>query len=120
MYIFLLGQSQWKWPMPWQQCHLILEVRPVEVVDDNEGFAAAPCKTEDLLVFKGAVDMDDIREAEGAVVEGTCEVESVIEERAVEGGGALEDADLSVKELLGFGSWPCNSFSANIASWNKW
>ena len=85
---------------------------------DEEGFVAAPCTTEDLLVSetRGAG-------AEGvADVEGAREAEGVAEERAVEGGAVLDgvvDVGLGVKELLDLVWRPCNSFSVNIASWNK-
>ena len=47
------------------------------------------------------------------------EAKGVAEERAVEGGAALDgvvDGVLGIKELLGLCWRPCNSFSANIAS----
>jgi hypothetical protein len=88
----------------------------VDVVDDEEGFAAsAPCRIEDLLVSEargagggGVVDVEGAREAEG-----------VVEERAEEGGAVLDgviEGGLDVMELLTLSWRPCNSFSANIAS----
>jgi hypothetical protein len=41
MFDFLLVQPHGKWPTPGQWWHLISEVRPVDVVDDEYGFAAA-------------------------------------------------------------------------------
>jgi hypothetical protein len=85
---FLVGQSHWKWPIPWQWWHLMSNVRLVGTVDE-EGFAApAPCEIEALLgsVARGAVAevVDDI--------EGTREAEGVIEERAPEGVAILDGA----------------------------
>jgi hypothetical protein len=56
-------------------------------------------------------------------MEGGCEAYVVIKERAPEGvavqDGAV-DAEPGVKEVFIFIGWrPCNSFSANIACWNK-
>jgi hypothetical protein len=56
-------------------------------------------------------------------MEGGCEANVVIKERAPEGvavqDGAV-DAEPGVKEVFIFIGWrPCNSFSANIACWNK-
>jgi hypothetical protein len=83
---FLLGQSHWKWPIPWQRCHLMSDVCPARTVDD-EGFgAAAPYKTEVLLgsVARGAV-VEGIDDMEGA-----WEAKGVIEERAPEGVVVLD------------------------------
>jgi hypothetical protein len=80
------------------------DVRPVGTVDD-EGFAAA-------AVAEGVDD-----------VEGAWEAEGVVEERAPESIEVLDGAIVAkrgVKEVFVFISWrPCNSFLANIASWNK-
>jgi hypothetical protein len=95
-------------------------VRPVGTVDDEGFAAAAPYETEVLLgsVVRGAAakDVDDIkgaREAEGVIVE----------ERAPEGIAVLDGAvgaEQGMKEVFIFVVWrPCNSFSTNIASWNK-
>jgi hypothetical protein len=57
-------------------------------------------------------------------VKGAWEVEGVIEERAPEGVAIMDGAigaERGVKEVFVFIIWwPCNSFLANIASWNKW
>jgi hypothetical protein len=60
------------------------------------GFNTSPCTIEDLLVSKPHV-------ATGVDVEVTREGEGVPEEGLMEGGGALDDVSLGVKELLGFG-----------------
>jgi hypothetical protein len=56
-------------------------------------------------------------------VEGARDAEGVIEEQAPEGVAVLDGvigAERGVKEVFIFTVWqPCNSFSANIASWNK-
>jgi hypothetical protein len=104
MYDFLLGQSHWKWSIPWQRWHLMSNVCPIETVD-KEGFAApAPCRTEALLrsIGRGAVveGVDDM--------EGGREAEVVIEECALEGVAILDgdvDADQGVKEVFVFIGW---------------
>ena len=56
-------------------------------------------------------------------MEGARGAEGVAEERAVEGGAALDgvvEGVLGVKELINLCWRPYNSFSTNIASWNKW
>jgi hypothetical protein len=113
----LLGQSRWKWPTPWQRQHLISEVRPMDVVDDEDGFPAA----------RGAGGVvSKARGVGGGVVnvEGAREVEGVIKKWAVAGAHKVEgvvDGWRGVNELFTLvGCRPCNSFSANIASWNKW
>jgi hypothetical protein len=56
-------------------------------------------------------------------VEGVREAEGVIEERAPEEVAALDgvvDVVRGGNEFFDFVDWrPCNSFLANIASWNK-
>jgi hypothetical protein len=95
------------------------DVRPVGTVDDEGFAAAAPYETEVLLgsvawgaAIEGVNDVEGAREAEG-----------VIEERAPEGIVVLDGAigaERGVKEVFIFVGWrPYNSFSANIASWNK-
>jgi hypothetical protein len=86
MYNFLLGQSRWKWPIPWQRWHLMSDVWPVEAVDEGGFTTAAPCKTEALLrsVAWGAI-VEGVNNVEGA-----CEVKGVIEERASEGLAVLD------------------------------
>jgi hypothetical protein len=78
----------------------------VDVVDDEDGFATA------RGAGGGAVD-----------VEGTREVEGVIRKRVVPGARKVEgvvDVSRSVNELFNLvGCRTYNSFSANIASWNK-
>jgi hypothetical protein len=72
----LLRQCHWKWPIPWQQWHLISDVRLAGTVDD-EGFAATtPYKTEVLLrsiawgaTVEGVDDIEGAREAEGVIKE---------------------------------------------------
>jgi hypothetical protein len=88
---------------------------------DDEGFVAAtaPYETEALLRFiawVAAVEgVDDM--------EGGWEAKGVIKERAPEGVAVLDGAvgaERGVKEVFDFVIWRlCNSFSANIASWNK-
>jgi hypothetical protein len=88
---------------------------------DEEGFAAtaAPCKIEDLLAFEaretgagGVIDVEGAREAEGAVEEWAPDDGAVLDEFVDGWWGMNELFDL-------VGCRPCNSFSANIASWNK-
>jgi hypothetical protein len=116
MYYFLLGQSHWNWPIPWQRWHLMSDVRPVGTLD-QEGFAApAPCRTEALLGFIARVAT-----VEGIDnVEGGREAKVVIEERPPEGVAILDgavDAERGVKDVFVFVGWrPYQSFSANIAS----
>jgi hypothetical protein len=78
----------------------------VDVVDDEDGFAAA------WGGGGGAVD-----------VEGACEVEGVVEKWPVAGAHEVEgvvDVWWGMNELFNLVSCqPCNSFSTNIASWNK-
>jgi hypothetical protein len=89
----------------------------VDVVDDEEGFSAAQ--------HAGGV-VSEARGAGGGVanVEGTREVEGVIEKWAIAGAHEVEgvvDGWRGVNELFTLvGCRPCNSFSANIAIWNKW
>jgi hypothetical protein len=92
----------------------------MDVVNDEEGFVAvAPYKTKDLLISEawgasagGVVKMEGVREAKG-VTKGRAEEGGVVLDGVIEGG-------LVVKELLALGWRHCNSFSTNIASWNKW
>jgi hypothetical protein len=69
--------------------------------------------------------ISEARGAGGGVidVEGTREVEGVIEKWAVTGAREVEaviDVWWGVNELFNpVRCQPCNSFSANIASWNK-
>jgi hypothetical protein len=88
----------------------------VDVVDDEDGFAAA--QGAGGVVSKawgaggGVIDVEGAREVEGVIkkwaVVGAHEVEGVIDGwRGVNGLFTL------------VGCRPCNSFSANIASWNK-
>jgi hypothetical protein len=70
----LLGQSHWKWPIPWQWWHLISDVRLVGTVDKEAFAAPAPCKMEALL---GSV-------VRGAIVEGADDVEGHETEVVVE------------------------------------
>jgi hypothetical protein len=116
-----MGQCRWKWPVPWQWWHLMYNVHPVGTVDE-EGFpaaVAAPYKIEDLLgtIAWGAIE-DGVNDVKGA-----WEAEGVIGERAPEGVAVLDGAvgaEQGVKVVFIFVIWqPCNSFSANIASWNK-
>jgi hypothetical protein len=92
---------------------------PIGIVDED-GFAApATYKTEALLrsIAWGAIveGVDD--------VEGGREAEFIIKEWAPKGIAVLDgavDVEWGMKEVFVFiGWWPCNSFSANIASWNK-
>jgi hypothetical protein len=89
----------------------------VDVVDDEDGFAAAQ--------GVGGVISEAWGAAGGVVdVEGACEVEGVIEKWAVAGAREVEgviDVWWGMNELFNLvGCWPCNSISVNIASWNKW
>jgi hypothetical protein len=72
----LLGQSHWKWPLPWQRWHLMSDVRPVGTMKE-EGFAAvAPYKIKALLGFvaqSAAIEGVDN-------VEGAWEAEDVVKE----------------------------------------
>jgi hypothetical protein len=56
-------------------------------------------------------------------MEGAREAEGVVKKRAPEGVAVLDGvvgAERGVKEVFIFVVWqPCNSFLANIASWNK-
>jgi hypothetical protein len=88
----------------------------VNVVDDEDGFAAAWGASGVISKARGAgggvVDVEGSRDVEGVikkqVVVGACEVEGVIH------------VWWAVNELFNLvGCRPCNSFSANIASWNK-
>jgi hypothetical protein len=89
----------------------------VDVVDDEDGFAAARgvggVVSEAWGAGGGVID-----------VEGACEVEGVIKKWAVVGAREVEgvvDVWWGVNELLTLvGCQLCNFFSANIASWNKW
>jgi hypothetical protein len=60
------------------------------------GFNTSPCTIEDLLISGPHV-------ARGVDVEVAREGEGVPEEGLMEGGGALDDVSLGVKELLSFG-----------------
>jgi hypothetical protein len=79
----------------------------VDVVDEEDGFAAT------WGAGGGVID-----------VEGAREVEGVIEKQAVAGAHEVEGVFYvwwGMNELFALvGCRPCNSFSANIASWNKW
>jgi hypothetical protein len=80
------------------------DVQPVETVDEEGFIVPAHCKTEALLgyVAWGAV-------AEGVNnVEGACEAEGVIEDRAPEGVAVLDgavDAGRGVNEVFIFVGW---------------
>jgi hypothetical protein len=87
------------------------------MVDNEDSFAAA----------RGAGGVvSEARGAGGGVidVEGTREVEGVVKKWVVEGASKVEgvvDVWRGVNELFNLVSCrPCNSFSANIASCNKW
>jgi hypothetical protein len=113
---FLAGTIALKVAYSMTTVALNIEVWPVDVVDDEDGFAAARDASGVISKAIGA--------GGGAVnVEGTREVECVIEKRAVPGAREVEgvvDVWWGVNELFNLvGSRPCNSFSANIASWNK-
>jgi hypothetical protein len=104
-------------PTPWQRWHLISEVRPVDVIDDEDGFAVA--------WGAGGVVFEAWGASGGVIdVEGAREVEGLIEKQAVAGAREVEgvvDVWRGINELFNLvGCRPCNSFSANIASWNKW
>jgi hypothetical protein len=95
------------------------DVCPVGTVDE-EGFAApAPYKKEALLGF---VAQDAVVEGVDDV-EGGHEVKFVVKEWAAKGIAVLDgdvDVEWGMKVVCVFIDWqPCNSFSANIASWNK-
>jgi hypothetical protein len=91
-------------------------VRPVDVVDDEDGFATA---------WGVGVVVFEARGVGGGVVdvEGACEVECVIEKWAIAGAREVEgviDVWRGMNELFNLvGCRPCNSFSTNIARWNK-
>jgi hypothetical protein len=86
------------------------------MVDDEDGFAAARgaggVVSEAQGAGGGAVDVEDTREVEG-----------VIEKRVVPGAREVEgviDVSRGMNELFNLvGCRSYNSFSANIASWNK-
>jgi hypothetical protein len=99
----------------------------VDVVDDEDGFATAWGAGGVVSKAWGAGGV--ISEAWGGGggvvdVEGACEVEGLIEKWAVAGAYEVEgaiDVWRGVNELFTLvGCRPCNSFSANITSWNKW
>jgi hypothetical protein len=88
----------------------------VDVVDNEDGFAAAGGAggviSEAWGGGGGVVDVEGAREVEGVVekwvVAGAREVEGVV------------DVWRGMNELFTLvGCRPCNSFSANMASWNK-
>jgi hypothetical protein len=88
----------------------------VDVVDDEDDFAAA----------RGAGgDVSEARGAGGGVinVEGACEVKGVVKKWAVAGAHEVEgviDVWWGMNDFFNLvGCRPCNSFSTNIASWNK-
>jgi hypothetical protein len=89
----------------------------MDVVDDKDGFATA---------WGAGGVISEARGAGGGVVdvEGACEVEGVIKKWVVAGAREVEgviDVWWGVNELFNLvGCRPCNSFSTNIASWNKW
>jgi hypothetical protein len=88
----------------------------VVVVDDEDGFAAARGASGVISEARGAGD--------GAVnVKSTHEVEGVVKKWAIPGAREVEgviDVWRGVNELFNLvGCRSCNSFSANIASWNK-
>jgi hypothetical protein len=89
----------------------------VDVVDDEDGFAAA---------WGAGGIISESRDAGGGViyVDGAREVEGIIKKWAIAGARDVEgviDGWQGVNELFTLlGCQPCNSFSANIASWNKW
>jgi hypothetical protein len=66
-----VGQSRWKWPTSWQRWHLISEVRPVDVVDDEDSFAAARGAGGVVSKARGAsggvINVEGAREVEGVV-----------------------------------------------------
>ena len=84
---------------------------------DEEVFAATPYKTVDL-------PLSCPRGTAGGGVAGARDADGVVEVREVEGAVVRDGVDVSilgVKVLLDLElCWrPCNSFSANIARWNK-
>jgi hypothetical protein len=86
-------------------------------IEDEEGFATTvPYKTEGLL---DSVAWDAALEGVNDV-KGAREVESVMEEQALEGVTVLDgaiDPGRGMKELFDFVGWrPYNSFSTNIAN----
>jgi hypothetical protein len=85
----------------------------VDVVDDEDGFATAWGAGGVISKAQGA--------GGGVIdVEGAHEVEGVIKKWAVAGArevAGVVDVWQGVNELFNLvGCWPCNSFSANIAS----
>jgi hypothetical protein len=88
----------------------------VDAVDDEDGFAAA---------WRAGGVVSEARGAGGGVidVEDACEVEGVIKKWVVAGAREVEgvvDVWWGMNELFNLvGCRPSNSFSANIASWNK-
>jgi hypothetical protein len=114
---FLAGTIALEGPTLWQRWHLISEVRPVDVVDDEDSFAATwgvgGVISEARGVGGGVIDVEGVHEVEGVI-----EKWVVAGAREVEGGIHVWRG---VNELFNLvGCRPCNSFSANIASWNKW
>jgi hypothetical protein len=70
----LLGQSHWKWQIPWQRWHLMSNVHLVGTVDDKGFATAAPYETEVLLgsvaraaAVDGVGDMDGAWEANSVI-----------------------------------------------------
>jgi hypothetical protein len=92
-------------------------VQPVDLVDKEDGFAAA--RGVGGVISKawdgGGVVVD---------VEGAHEVEGVVKKWTIAGAHEVEgviDVWRGVNELFTLvGYQPCNSFSTNIESWNKW
>jgi hypothetical protein len=91
-------------------------VQSVDVVDEEDGFAAARgvggVISEAWGAGGGVVDVEGAREVDGVVkkwaIAGAREVESVV------------DVWWGVNELIALvGCRPYNSFSDNIARWNK-
>lgn len=100
------------WPFPLQLWQITPLVRPVEATDEE--ILARAGGTADLCFSSGAGDDD------GAAERGLDTKRAA--DRA--GGGGAEflvpdDVLVSLKLLFGFGCCPCNSFSANIESWNN-
>jgi hypothetical protein len=91
-------------------------MRLVDVVDEEDGFAAA---------WGAGGVVSETRGAGGGVidVEGAHEVEGVIKKWVVAGAHKVEgvvDVWWGMNELFALiGCRPYNSFSANITSWNK-
>jgi hypothetical protein len=91
-------------------------VRLVDVVDDEDGFAAAWGAGGVVYKARGAgggvIDVEDAREVEG-----------VVKKQAVAGAREVEGVIIvwrGMNEIFNLvGCRPCNSFSTNIASWNK-